>query len=86
MNTWIVGHTPAGHYTSPHRFLSSDPEKVEVQGEKTFFMRGRIMAGQADLTDNAFGLKDFRWLTRQEVQKTIHPKYFKMLGNMLGDR
>jgi large subunit ribosomal protein L46 len=84
MNTWIVGHVPAGHIIrQPQLAGDSSPEKP---GEKTFFMRGRIMAGQADLKGNQFGLSDFNWLTKQEVEKVLDRKYFEAVKNMMSDR
>ncbi|TVY47448.1 54S ribosomal protein L17, mitochondrial [Lachnellula occidentalis] len=79
MNTWIVGHAPIGHYVSP-------PPAPSIPGSKTFFMKGRIMAGQADLAENQYGLEDFKWLTREELQKCLGKKYFSNVRNMLAVR
>ncbi|KAI9731259.1 MAG: 54S ribosomal protein L17 mitochondrial [Claussenomyces sp. TS43310] len=84
MNTWIVGHVPVGHYVREPR-LAAD-SSLEQAGEKIFFLKGRIMAGQAHLKDNAFGWHDFKWLTKQEVQEHIHPRYFRQVRNMMSDR
>ncbi|KUJ19564.1 uncharacterized protein LY89DRAFT_642690 [Mollisia scopiformis] len=84
MNTWIVGHVPIGHHIIKPRYTSDSA--LEKQGEKTFFMKGRIMAGQADLKDNLFGLEDFKWLTKQEVQKHVGLKYYSYVKNMMADR
>jgi large subunit ribosomal protein L46 len=84
MNTWIVGRAPAGYLIKQPKF--KDDSSVLEPGEKTFFMRGRIMAGQADLKENLFGLIDFRWLTRQEVGKYLDKKYFSAVEKMMSDR
>jgi large subunit ribosomal protein L46 len=84
MNTWIVGHAPAGYLIQKPR-LGDDSSLLEP-GEKTFFMRGRIMAGQADLTGNLFGLGDFKWLTKQEARKRLSSKYFSAVEKMMSDR
>lgn len=84
MNTWIVGNGPIGHFISKPR-LGPD-SSIERQGEKTFFMKGRIMAGQADLKGNKFGFSDFRWLTKEEVGRHVGPKYFSEVKDMMGDR
>jgi len=44
------------------------------------------MAGQANLEGNAFGLQDFKWLTREEVRKHVGNRYFSDVKNMLADR
>jgi large subunit ribosomal protein L46 len=84
MNTWIVGHVPIGHYISRPRF--EPDESLEREGEKIFFMKGRIMAGQADLKGNLFGIEDFKWLTKEEVEKHVSPKYYSSVKNMMSDR
>ena len=87
MNTWIVGHHPIGHYASHFSTPTPSPNQKLVElGEKQFFMKGRIMAGQANLTNNQLGLQEFRWLTREEIQQLVTPKYWSMTEAMLGDR
>ncbi|KAL5612661.1 uncharacterized protein BROUX77_002817 [Berkeleyomyces rouxiae] len=72
MNTWVVGRVPVAHVVEP--------------ATKTFFLKGRIMAGQANLAGNPLGLKDFKWLTREELEATLAPEYFKGVRNMMADR
>ena len=84
MNTWIVGRAPVAHHISKPRYTSD--LSLERAGEKTFFMKARIMAGQANLKDNPFGLNDFKWLTKQEVEKHFAPQYFSSIRNMMADR
>jgi large subunit ribosomal protein L46 len=84
MNTWIVGHVPIGHYISSP-ILKSD-ELSECEGERIFFMKGRIMAGQADLEGNLFGLEDFKWLTKEEVKRHVSLKYYSSVKNIMSDR
>ncbi|CZR66902.1 related to ribosomal protein YmL17 precursor, mitochondrial [Phialocephala subalpina] len=88
MNTWIIGHVPIGHHILKPRYTYSPDSTPSLakQGEKTFFMKGRIMAGQADLKENLFGLEDFKWLTKEEVQKVVADKYFSYVRGMLADR
>jgi large subunit ribosomal protein L46 len=54
-----------------------------MAGEKTFFMKARIMAGQADITANELGVEDFKWLAKEEVQKEVSPPYWAHIKNML---
>lgn len=78
MNTWIVGNVPIGHFVKKP---SSDRK-----GLKTFFMKGRIMAGQADLTKNLMGFEDYRWLTKEETRRIVNGTYWGWVKNMLADR
>ena len=55
-------------------------------GEKTFFMKARIMAGQADVNGNTMEGEDFRWLAKDEVQKYVTPWYWSNIRNMLVDQ
>lgn len=61
-------------------------EGVMVDGEKTFFMKARIMAGQADLAvaaQNGVEIDDFKWLSKDEVETHVHPDYWVRIKNML---
>lgn len=58
----------------------------EEYGEKAFFMKARIMAGQADLGANAYGDSEFRWLAKEEVQKVVTREYWHSVRNMLAER
>lgn len=84
MNTWIVGRVPVAHLVSPAKTKADGT--ITEKGRKTFFLKGRIMAGQADLKGNPLGYTDFEWLTREELEKKLSPEYFKGVRNMLADR
>ncbi|OCK99115.1 mitochondrial 54S ribosomal protein mL46, partial [Cenococcum geophilum 1.58] len=87
MNTWVVGNAPIGHYSFDFLTRRSDLQKnVEELGEKVFFMKARIMAGQANLTNNKFGLSDFKWLAKEEIESTVTPRYWNAIRNMLAER
>lgn len=83
----MVGNHPVGHYVSTFR----EPKENEATGTadlgtKIFFMRARIMTGQADLRGNALGFSDFQWLAREEIKDVVTPAYWSMTQDMLGDR
>ena len=87
MNTWIVGNAPVGHYNLMYsKPIVDEEKKVEQLGEKTFFMKARIMAGQASLKENTFGLTDFQWLAKEEIRKQVQPKYWYSVRHMLAER
>jgi large subunit ribosomal protein L46 len=96
MNTWFVGNHPIGHFIYQIRnagktpeLLSSTPpnlpslQEISLAGEKTFFMKARIMAGQADIRANEVGVEDFKWLAKEEVQKEVSPQYWADVKKML---
>jgi large subunit ribosomal protein L46 len=85
MNTWIVGRTPVAHYVQKPVF-ESDRVTVKSKGSKTFFLKGRIMAGQADLSGNTHGLSDFKWLTKAELEEHLSTDYFWKVRGMMADR
>ncbi|KAI4221539.1 MAG: hypothetical protein L6R36_006831 [Xanthoria steineri] len=87
MNTWVVGNIPLGHYIHNYGATSKNQDKSEeLRGEKYFFMKGRIMAGQANLADNKLGLTDFQWLAKDEIQKTLAPRDWNGVKNILSER
>lgn len=84
MNTWLVGRVPVAHYVQQPVF--NEDTTIKARGEKTFFIKGRIMAGQADLSGNLLGYKDFNWLTKEELQEKFPLSYFRSVKNMMADR
>lgn len=44
------------------------------------------MAGQANLEKNSLGLKDFKWLSKDEIEKTVLDRYWAGVRNMLPER
>lgn len=96
MNTWFVGNHPAGHYVYNLRhpaahITQSDPSSPIAKhspraGEKTFFMKARIFQGQADPKGNAMGVEDFKWLTKDEIQKEVSSRYWASIRNMLAEQ
>lgn len=72
----------------PNRLVRTSHEDVEREeyGEKVFFMKGRIMAGQADISKNELGGSDFQWLAKEEVQRVVSPGYWSSVRNMLAER
>ena len=99
MNIWLVGNHPVGHYvrgsvkadgtiTTPQTEPAAKSSEVEL-GEKAFFMKGRIMAGQVDLSKrvgDAPAWEDFRWLEKEEVQKLVGRRYWSFVEGMLAER
>ncbi|KAL2016546.1 hypothetical protein VTK56DRAFT_3403 [Thermocarpiscus australiensis] len=85
MNTWIVGRVPVAHHVVKP-VLGEDGTSLLRRGEKIFFLKGRIMAGQADLTGNRHGLTDFKWLTQEELKETLEADYYHSVRGMMHDR
>lgn len=87
MNTWVVGNAPIGYFHADFpKGIMNEEKNVEEVGEKVFFMKARIMAGQANLEQNKFGLQDFKWLAKEELEKTVTARYWSAIRNMLADR
>ncbi|TGZ84057.1 hypothetical protein EX30DRAFT_338621 [Ascodesmis nigricans] len=81
MNTWFVGNVPIGH-----QVINFSKPKEGMAGAKTFFMKARIMAGQADLTGNELGVTDFVWVTKDELKDTTVRGYWESVRHMLATR
>ncbi|KAJ5894730.1 hypothetical protein N7495_006421 [Penicillium taxi] len=87
MNTWMVGYHPAGHHVYNNIKPRTDSATgVTNAGEKTFFMKSRIMTGQADISANLQTLEDFKWLSKDEIAQFVNPHYYSNIKNMLSDR
>jgi len=86
MNTWVVGHVPIGHEELNYKEPVTQSDGEHQLGIKTFFMKARIMGGQADLKNGSLGLKDFKWLAKEEIPSVVSPRYFSVIRSMLADR
>ena len=51
--------------------------------EKTFFMKARIFAGQADVRQEMKAYQDFKWLSKEEIQEKVAPSYWSRIKDML---
>ncbi|PWY69144.1 CAF1 family ribonuclease [Aspergillus heteromorphus CBS 117.55] len=86
MNTWMVGYHPVGHHVYSVRNQNKLKSESASAGDKTFFLKSRIMAGQADLAGNSQNLADFKWLAKEEIAKFVRPHYYASIKNMLAER
>lgn len=87
MNTWVVGNAPIGHYNFDFpKLLKNEAANLEEVGEKVFYMKARIMAGQPDLEKNVFGDTEHRWLLKEEIEQLVTAKYWSSVRNMLVER
>ena len=78
---------PIGHHVLNYpRAIVNEDKGTELRGEKIFFMKARILAGQANLKDNKFGIEDFQWLSKEEIQKAFHPRDWNAVKNILPER
>ena len=85
MNTWIVGNHPVGHLRIPYpKGIVKLNERGHIEeGVLMFYMKARIMAGQADISQTMRGFKDFQWLCREELQSVLHRKVWSEARKML---
>lgn len=86
MNTWMVGYHPVGHHVYNARQPKPDHTGRTILGEKTFFMKSRIMTGQANLSGNVQNLKDFKWVSKDEIPKFVLRDYWSNIRDMLAER
>ena len=92
MNTWVVGKVPLGHqiYNYPQHLIEDAAEKEgepgQLLGEKTFYMKARIMAGKPALQDNSLGLLDYQWLAKEEMQRVLSPSDWSSVKNIIAER
>lgn len=64
--------------------LAAANDTTLVDGEKIFFMKARILAGQADLSlAQNKNIEDFKWVSKEEVEKLVAPEYWLRVKNML---
>lgn len=89
MNTWFVANHPIGHHIEhdgaelENKSTEKDVATSDLDADKTFFLKARIFAGQADLSGNSSDIEEFKWLAKEEVEKHVTPEYWNSIKNML---
>lgn len=89
MNTWLVGRHPIAYEEWKPVYKSEEGKEgltLARRGLNVFYLRARIMAGQADLTNNLHGADAFKWLTREEIQEHVHPNTFESVEQTMPER
>ncbi|KAI8070768.1 39S mitochondrial ribosomal protein L46-domain-containing protein [Gongronella butleri] len=77
MDVWFVGRQPVSHYKqAPSR-------KDATDGTKIFFIKARVYAGQVKPNNN--DVKDFAWLTKDELPNYLDNDYYKAVQDSLSD-
>lgn len=71
--------------SSPSSSPANDSQSFTL-GTKSFYLKARILAGQADITSNTAGILDYQWLAKDEIEKVVAPMYWKAVKNMLAER
>lgn len=80
MNTWTVGQVPVGHIS--YQFAEPD---MGYHGNKVYFLRSRIFAGQCKLQEQS-GIENFGWFTREEIEQKVDPAFWKSISSMLASQ
>jgi len=78
MDTWIVTRKPIGMYKPLIRASSPNPTQEKI----TFFFKAHIMAGQVRPGKS---VKDFVWVTKQEIKTRVKKDYWEGVKDMLSD-
>ncbi|KAJ7236715.1 50S ribosomal subunit L30 [Mycena haematopus] len=79
MDTWIVARKPIGMYKPPIQDTQSTTPPPETI---TFFFKAHIMAGQVRPDES---IKDFAWVTKQEIETRVKKAYWEGVKDMLSD-
>ncbi|GAC75546.1 60S ribosomal protein L22 [Moesziomyces antarcticus T-34] len=60
MDIWLVSNLPVGLYRA-----------ADAAAEKTYFLRGHVLAGNAELAKGKGDVEEFQWLTKEELQQLM---------------
>ncbi|KAJ1914843.1 hypothetical protein H4219_004609 [Mycoemilia scoparia] len=76
MDIWFVGNGPIGHHISSASI-----------NEKVFFMKAHIFSGQVKPSKESSSIvKDFVWVTREEIESLVEPEYWAGIKDMLSSQ
>ncbi|TFK42798.1 39S mitochondrial ribosomal protein L46-domain-containing protein [Crucibulum laeve] len=80
MDSWIVSRNPIGVYKPQQPSASAGEAQPE---HAVFFFKGHILAGQVRPQGPA--IKDFAWLTKQEIEPLVEKDYWEGIKDVLSD-
>ncbi|KAK9457037.1 39S mitochondrial ribosomal protein L46-domain-containing protein [Dipodascopsis uninucleata] len=80
MNTWIISNSPAVF----HKDESNGADNSFV-GSKAFYLRSRIFAGKF-VPQEGSGIKDFAWVTKNEIEDYVDPEYWNKIKGALSSQ
>lgn len=69
MSVWMVGRAPVCH--------------LKLDDQNVFFLKAQIMSGQVINASDPEKVKDFCWLTRQELEHKLPPTYYAAVKDSL---
>ncbi|KZP29847.1 hypothetical protein FIBSPDRAFT_884515 [Athelia psychrophila] len=78
MDAWVVSRQPIGVYQPP-------PPTPETPQTSTFFYKAHILAGQVSTEPAVSQVRDFAWLTKQELEGRLDSDYWHGVKDMLSD-
>lgn len=74
MDIWMVSHLPIALYKP-------------AEDQKVYFLSAHILAGSPQLTKDNGDIAEFRWLTREEIQKLLldskQSEYWQSVDDLL---
>lgn len=70
INTWTVSNTPAG--------------VLQSEKDLQFLIKSHIIAGEFKLKDEN-SIKEFAWLTKDEIKKAVDERYFNSIQYVLAE-
>ncbi|KAH9925274.1 39S mitochondrial ribosomal protein L46-domain-containing protein [Fomitopsis serialis] len=76
MDAWVVSRNPIG-------VIEPNNASTPSQQACVFFYKAHILAGQAK--PNGKTVKDFAWLTKEEIESRVDQQYWAAVKDMLSD-
>eukprot|EP01134_Creolimax_fragrantissima_P004240 CFRG4240T1 len=79
-NIYFIGNVPSGHmeYAYPERYTAEDGTKAA----DVFFYRAQWFDHSVELSKK---YRDYMWVTKNELQMRVNPKYWEIVGPILRD-
>ncbi|ODV95181.1 hypothetical protein PACTADRAFT_49929 [Pachysolen tannophilus NRRL Y-2460] len=91
IKTWTVSNTPTAvlKYSKDKKLIidtnSNDANNDdETNISREYLIKSHILAGKFQLQPSQ-NIKEFRWLTKEEIEKLVTPNYFQQIGHLLSN-
>eukprot|EP00741_Cyanophora_paradoxa_P011185 tig00020554_g10805.t1 len=78
IDRFFISNAPSAHFKYP--YAQDLQKKLDAYGAKAFFYHAQLLDGEPELPK---GVKDYFWVTRDELSEYLHPDYLKFVADAL---
>lgn len=84
VNTWTVSSTPTAVLKyNKDKLVESTDSSSDITRE--YLIKSHIIAGKLDFQNGVNGVKEYKWLTKEEISELTSKDYYEQVNHLLAD-